>query len=113
MADELLARLQAWYLRHCNGDWEHEFGVHIDTLDNPGWHVRIDLERTPLEQRPMPDFKIERGEHDWVMCGVRDGDATDRRYPAGRHFSGACGPENLAEVIKHFLEWAEESRSVK
>jgi len=32
----LLQFLQEWYLEQCNGDWEHEFGIKIETLDNPG-----------------------------------------------------------------------------
>jgi hypothetical protein len=41
-----LERLQRWYLGECNGDWEHSYGVRIDTLDNPGWIVTIDLHET-------------------------------------------------------------------
>ena len=47
-----LARLEAWYLRQCNGDWEHLYGVTIETLDNPGWSVTIDLTGTKLERVP-------------------------------------------------------------
>jgi hypothetical protein len=38
-----LARLEACYLRQCNGDWEHLYGITIETLDNAGWSVTIDL----------------------------------------------------------------------
>ena len=38
--------LQQWYYGHCNGDWEHGSGIHIDTLDNPGWSITINLEDT-------------------------------------------------------------------
>ncbi|OAX48412.1 hypothetical protein gpAD87_09590 [Paenibacillus sp. AD87] len=38
--------LQNWYLENCNGDWEHSYGVKIDTVDNPGWSVEIDLTDT-------------------------------------------------------------------
>ena len=40
MQSELEA-LQHWYESQCDGDWEHEFGVKIGTLDNPGWMVDI------------------------------------------------------------------------
>ncbi|GHB54781.1 hypothetical protein GCM10010331_48120 [Streptomyces xanthochromogenes] len=36
-AENVLDRLQSWYSAQCNGDWEHEWGIKIDTLDNPGW----------------------------------------------------------------------------
>jgi hypothetical protein len=32
----ILPKLQTWYTEECNGDWEHQFGVDIGTLDNPG-----------------------------------------------------------------------------
>jgi hypothetical protein len=32
-----IRELQQWYLAQCDGDWEHEWGVQIGTLDNPGW----------------------------------------------------------------------------
>jgi hypothetical protein len=32
-----LTWLQAWYAEQCDGDWEHQFGVSVETLDNPGW----------------------------------------------------------------------------
>lgn len=39
-------RIQSWFAERCNGEWEHEFGITIETLDNPGWRVRIDLAGT-------------------------------------------------------------------
>jgi hypothetical protein len=33
---EILPWLQGWYATQCDGDWEHEYGVSIETLDNPG-----------------------------------------------------------------------------
>jgi hypothetical protein len=35
------SELQDWYAAHCNGEWEHQHGVVIESLDNPGWWVKI------------------------------------------------------------------------
>ncbi|MFE4959105.1 Imm53 family immunity protein [Streptomyces sp. NPDC056653] len=35
-AEPLLDWLQNRYAQQCDGDWEHEWGVKIATLDNPG-----------------------------------------------------------------------------
>ena len=43
------ARIDQWHKSNCNGDWEHSYGVTIETLDNPGWWVKIDLAETPQE----------------------------------------------------------------
>jgi len=92
-------RLQRWYTAQCNGDWEHSYGVSIDTLDNPGWRLRIDLTDITLQDKPITEVK--RGyehEADWLICYVHDG-----------QFQGACGPEKLEEVIGIFVDWAEDS----
>lgn len=47
----MLQWIQEWYKSNCDGYWEHMYGVKIDTLDNPGWIVHIDLIDTPLEQK--------------------------------------------------------------
>jgi hypothetical protein len=28
--------LEAWYASRCDGEWEHGYGISIETLDNPG-----------------------------------------------------------------------------
>lgn len=44
-----LTWLQAWYATQCDGEWEHEHGVSIETLDNPGWFLKLDLRETSLD----------------------------------------------------------------
>lgn len=40
----MLKWLENWYSSNCDGDWEHGYGIRIETLDNPVWAVRINLE---------------------------------------------------------------------
>jgi hypothetical protein len=93
-------RLQAWYLSQCDGDWEHDGGVSITTLDNPGWSVDINLEGTALQDRTF--ISIEHGLNpdapDWVICKVNK-----------NVFMGRGGPTNLVEILGHFLDWAEKN----
>jgi hypothetical protein len=91
-----LARLQAWYVTQCNGGWEHEFGIRIATLDNPGWHVEVDLEETDLEARQFQAVHLCRSDHDWIHAVTEDA-----------AWSASCGPGNLAETLDLFLTWAE------
>ncbi|MET9057189.1 immunity 53 family protein [Streptomyces antibioticus] len=90
-----LGWLQHWYEAQCDGDWEHEWGVRIATLDNPGWTVHIDLEETSLTGRPYTPVNVRRSDSDWVMAKVSD-DA----------FEASCGPLNLDETLRLFREWA-------
>jgi hypothetical protein len=93
-----LTWLQAWYTTRCDGDWEHGYGVSIVTLDNPGWHLKIDLTDTAVAGRDYAGREVHRGEHDWLIARVIEG-----RYDA------ACGPLNLGEAIHEFRLWAEEA----
>jgi hypothetical protein len=91
-----LGGLQEWFLSRCDGEWEHSFGIEIETLDNPGWAVRIDLSDTELETRSFEAVKVERADDDWVYARVEDG-----------RWQGACSPLALDELFSLFLAWAE------
>ncbi|MBK1616374.1 rhodanese-related sulfurtransferase [Rubrivivax gelatinosus] len=91
-----LAHIQSWYASQCDGDWEHSYGLRIETLDNPGWHVTIDLHDTELAARSFSPVERRAGEFDWVLCKVEAG-----------QFVGAGGAGNLADLLAVFLSWAE------
>lgn len=92
--------LQKWYRAHCDGEWEHAFGVEISTLDNPGWRVVIALANTELATKPFAT--VERLEHetDWMVCAIRDG-----------VWDGCGGPLMLDQILQTFLAWANERSS--
>lgn len=92
----VLGRLEHWYASRCDGDWEHQCGIKIDTIDNPGWSVEVDLRSTPLAARKFADVTAERSDKDWIHCRVRDA-----------KFQGFGGSRNLREVIEVFLDWAD------
>lgn len=93
---DLLTWLESWYESQCDGDWEHAFGVSIDTLDNPGWTIKVDLDGTELEDQEMVPIREERSPLDWVHCWVKH-----------RQFHGAGGPQNLREILTLFRDWAQ------
>lgn len=93
---ELLARLGRWYESQCNDDWEHHYGIRIDTLDNPGWSLEIDLTDTSLIGREFAEVAVERTERDWMRCRIAD-----------KRFEAFGGPGNLPEMLSVFLLWAE------
>ena len=90
-----IQRLQAWYAKHCNGDWEHQHGVTISTLDNPGWAIEVSLLGTSAERSSFSPIKTERSEHDWLHASI-----------VGNSFKIACGPLNLDEALTLFCDWA-------
>ena len=89
---DAIARLQHWYVSQCNGFWEHQFGVKICTIDNPGWSLEVDLNETDCRELSMAQIRIERSESDWIDCRKE-----------GSRFVGMGGPANLDEIIEQFL----------
>ena len=84
--------LEEWYLGECNGDWEHSYGVTIETLDNPGWIVRIDLHETAWEDLEVALCVDQRSEENWIQFEVKN-----------HQFIGCGGVKNLSQLIEAFL----------
>jgi hypothetical protein len=95
---ESFSLLERWYSYQCDGDWEHQYGVHIGTLDNPGWTLKIDLCGTDAEGCTLDRVKIERAEGNWIHYWVEK-----------NQFQARMGPQNLTEGIETFFEWLEIS----
>jgi Immunity protein 53 len=89
-----ISALERWYNGHCNGTWEHGNGIRIDTLDNPGWTIRIDLRDTKHQDRKLEQVKIERTNDDWIQFWIEK-----------QQFRAACGPCNLSETINLIVRW--------
>jgi hypothetical protein len=98
--------LMTWYLSNCNDDWEHLHGVKIDTIDNPGWTLTVDLTGTALADRKFSrvDHDIKNADQDlesnspWWSC-----------YVENFQFHAACGPKDLVSVLAIFRAWASET----
>jgi Immunity protein 53 len=88
----LIELIQAWYVAQCDGDWEHQYGVSIDTLDNPGWCVTIDLSGTGLENIGFQTYNENKGEGDWIFCEV-----------SGDKFIGRGDPGKLQTILEIFV----------
>jgi hypothetical protein len=86
--------LEQWYLRQCDGEWEHGFGVSISTIDNPGWSADIDLRDTKKQGAILDRVRIDRDDSNWIHYWVEKG-----------KFKLACGPLNLSEAIDIFVAW--------
>ena len=88
--------LQEWYSKQCDGTWEHTYGTKIETLDNPGWKVEIDLNDTKY-QSLVKSLKINLGETDWIVCSVDN-----------KKFKGVGDATKLNEILHVFKKWIQE-----
>ena len=99
MQQDELADLQRWYEDQCDGEWEHACGARIETLDNPGWSVEIDLTGTALAGRAFPPIREMAREREWLSCEVFEG-----------KFRGYGGPPMLRRILRVFLDWAYQTQ---
>lgn len=94
--------LNEWYKSNCNGDWEHCYQIRIETLDNPGWWVKIDLNDTELENQFFEKIAINNSENDWLFCRVEN-----------NIFSSSGDPNKLIKILEIFRQWAESLKEAK
>jgi hypothetical protein len=87
----MLDQLGAWYAAQCDGEWEHQYGVTIGTIEVSGWHLRVDLVGTPLAGDEHARELIARSEKNWVEV-----------WSDGYTFNATGGADNLGELLEAF-----------
>jgi hypothetical protein len=97
---DVIQEIANWFESCCDGQWEHAHGIKIESTDNPGWWIRIDVAGTSLVEKTFnPIERGDVGSNDpqppWLRCHVD-----------GTVFEGAGDPHNLNEILRIFLEWA-------
>lgn len=88
--------LERWYEKACDGDWEHLYGISIDTLDNPGWRVRVDLRETMCEDMCMNEIAQDNGEKDWLVCHIKNG--------VFEGYGDCCKLGTIIEIFRNCVE---------
>lgn len=84
-------------MTHCDGKWEHGSGISIETLDNPGWLLKVNLVGTNLADVEMPhlsegcDDSSNPESSPWIDCRIQNG-----------QFTGASDPNQLPRLISVF-----------
>jgi hypothetical protein len=102
--------LEEWFASNCDGEWEQTQGVSIQTTDNPGWWVKIDLPQGLLAQfsegsvlRVVGDPPSEKNGNvasgEWMVCRI-----------VGGKFDAAGDPGKLTEIFECFREQLLERR---
>ena len=94
------ASLIAWYVAQCDGEWEHRHGIKLETLDNPGWLLTVDLIHTDLQGCAMEE--ISEGccpsgnpvSPRWIACSVK-----------GNVFRGGCDSTQVTRLFSTFDEF--------
>jgi len=83
--------LQDWYSSNCDGEWEHENIIKIQSLDNPGWLLEIEI----LDLSSKVSLKkwniFELSEENWIGYDVDN-----------NKFTASGDPTKLEALIKIF-----------
>lgn len=85
-----------WYANNCNGDWGHEYGIKISTIDNPGWLIQVNLSETDISGRVMEPCTWEPEHGRWV-----------RSWSNGEEFNVVCDVHSFDVAIGEFQKFAE------
>jgi hypothetical protein len=90
--------LQAWFAQQPDSYRAKPGAVVINTLDNPGWSLKVSLDGTRLGGVVLPEFSPKKGEANWFS-----------RHSDGKVFCAYGGPLNLIDILKEFVEWSKAS----
>ncbi len=88
--------LDNWYQQQCNGVWEHQQGVRLKPLDNPGWLLTINLAGTSAVNARPQQLRLDTRGGGWLACSI-----------AGECFEGSGDPRKLEQIIGVFRRWVE------
>lgn len=89
-----LSKLMSWYISHCDGEWEHHHRISLETLDNPGWILKVNLVGSDLEGVTMPVLSEDDEDAEnspWIDCRIEN-----------QRFVGASDPAQLPRLISVF-----------
>ncbi|MCL2225130.1 MAG: immunity 53 family protein [Defluviitaleaceae bacterium] len=92
----ILQWIMNWRNAQCDGCWESDYGITIETCENPGWGVKIDILDTELEGKEFSEIRNDNGDNDWMFCYLQDG-----------KFQGYGDTFKLEDILTVFKEWAE------
>jgi hypothetical protein len=95
VTESAVENLEEWYASQCDGDWESQYGIRIETLGNPGWHLVVDLVGTQLSGKMVEGGLVERSADDWLHF-----------RSDGLTFEANAGARNLTEALLAFRNFS-------
>lgn len=83
--------LENWYKSNCDGEWEHENWIKIQSLDNPGWFLEIKAYNFFENSQERKWRLFEESEDNWIAYDIEKD-----------MFSAAGDPSKLETLITLF-----------
>lgn len=91
--------LESWYQRQCDGAWEHNQGIRLESLRRRGWRLVISLEGTEAENAAPNRLNMDTSGEEWIDCRISE-----------QRFEGAGDPRRLEQIIGVFRKWVDTPR---
>lgn len=89
-----LSKVVQWFRLQCDGDWEHQNGLSIESF-NGGWRVVIDVAETELEEAECSSCQVSGSDEKRLEASI-----------ANQRFTAQCGLDSLVEVLALFVACA-------
>ncbi|OIJ09690.1 hypothetical protein BKP35_16165 [Anaerobacillus arseniciselenatis] len=103
MLHKKISWIQAWH--HEQRKEKQNGGVFLETTDSLMWKVKIIIENTEVENKPLNSIKLDRNKNNWIQCSVGYDEEVNSLC-----FFGVDGPENLEEIIDIFISWVDRNK---
>jgi hypothetical protein len=109
---EWLAR---WYAEQCDGEREHDRGVRIATIDNPGWSVEIHVVGTAVEHQAfigeeLQDESCSWSEREEPPAWWQDVSTWHQIRLQDGKWQAYGSPDQLPALIARFRRWVESGK---
>lgn len=95
--------LENWYQRQCDGAWEHNHGMRLESLRRRGWRhgwrLTISLEGTSAQNASPNRLALDTSGDEWIDCTL-----------TAERFEGSGDPHRLEQIIGVFRRWVESPR---
>jgi hypothetical protein len=95
--DHPLSFMTGWFADHCDGDWEHDLGIRLATLDNPGWALDVSIGDTELAGAATEWHRNDKSDLEWLHW-----------RSTGEMFEARCGVADLPRALEAFRMFAEQ-----
>lgn len=96
--EKILDWVQDWFTNQCDGMWEHGYGVRVNMISEPGWHVRIELRNTPWAEKKTELVREKLPTGEIVYYEVKNG-----------YFEAKGGISTLEILLNIFKKWIEKN----
>ena len=89
-SSEPVIAIDQWFERMCDNDWEHQGGITIQTTDNPGWVIIINLDDIIIDK----DAALRLLNND-------DAHVEAHYFPEKNTYHVFCEPLNLEKALRN------------